>query len=201
MSDWFLCIKNQVYHILGAALCLLVLVVVNTTLLRQQPSLALFGMLGLTLVFLQRPLTQRCGDSPVFFFTDGLLILGTLISFGYIFVQSEKLCEPLWVDGLVLGDRAGNETSVDFAIAAIGLLLVLEATRRAIGWTLPILCLIFMAYAYYGASLPDWAFPHRGATWQQIVQKSFLQSGGVFGIALRVMLMYVFLFVLFGTLL
>ena len=49
--------------------------------------------------------------------------------------------------------------------------------------------------------MPDWLFPHRGSNWQQIAQKTFLQSGGVFGIALRVMFTYVFLFVLFGTLL
>lgn len=49
--------------------------------------------------------------------------------------------------------------------------------------------------------MPDWLFPHRGSSWGQIAQKSFLQSGGVFGVALKVMFNYVFLFVLFGTLL
>ena len=101
----------------------------------------------------------------------------------------------------MLGDRAGNEKPLDFVIAGIGLVLVLEATRRSIGWTLPILCVIFVLYALFGQSMPDWLFPHRGSSWQQIAQKTFLQSGGVFGIALRVMFMYVFLFVLFGTLL
>jgi TRAP transporter 4TM/12TM fusion protein len=129
------------------------------------------------------------------------LIVATVAVFGYVFVQSERIFERFWVDGILLGDRAGNEKPIDYAVAGIGLLLVLEATRRSIGWTLPILCAIFIAYALYGQSMPDWLFPHRGSSWQQIAQKTFLQSGGVFGIALRVMFMYVFLFVLFGTLL
>ena len=48
--------------------------------------------------------------------------------------------------------------------------------------------------------MPDAFFPHAGNSWEQIVQKTFLQ-GGVFGIALNVMFTYVFLFVLFGALL
>ena len=111
------------------------------------------------------------------------------------------MLERFWVDGTLLGDRAGDETTFDFIIAGVGLVLVLEGTRRAIGWTLPILCCVFIAYAIYGQSMPDWLFPHRGFSWGQISQKTFLQSGGVFGIALRVMFFYVFLFVLFGTLL
>ena len=49
--------------------------------------------------------------------------------------------------------------------------------------------------------MPDWLFPHRGYSVQRIVSQTFLHSQGAFGIALRVMFTYVFLFVLFGTLL
>ncbi|MEM7456185.1 MAG: TRAP transporter fused permease subunit [Planctomycetota bacterium] len=193
--------KELAYSVVAVLLCIFVLVAVNTTLFNQQPNLALFGMLGLALVFLQRPLIKRWKDTLPLRILDVGLIIATLAAFGYIFVQSEPLLERFWVDGQQLGERAGNENRTDYIIALIGLILVLEATRRAIGWTLPVLCAIFIAYAFVGADLPDWAFPHRGASWEQIVQKTFLQSGGVFGIALRVMFMYVFLFVLFGTLL
>ena len=47
--------------------------------------------------------------------------------------------------------------------------------------------------------MPDWLFPHRGYGWERIVSQAFLHSQGVFGIALKVMFTYVFLFVLFGT--
>ena len=195
-------VKSNIANWMGAILCVFVLVGVNTTLFDEQPNLALFGLLGLCLVFLSKPLIRRWGDNVVLQSVDIVLIVATLVVFGYVFVQSERLLERFWVDGILLGDRAGSETTLDFIIAGIGLVLVLESTRRAIGWTLPILCGLFIVYAIYGQSMPDWLFPHRGFSWSQIAQKTFLQSGGgVFGVALRVMFFYVFLFVLFGTLL
>ena len=194
-------VRRNVFNVLSVVLCVFVLVAVNTTLLDLQPSLAMFGMLGLILVFLSKPACKWCPDNHILKIVDIVLIVATVISFGYVFVQSERMMQVFWVDGAVLGDRAGNETTMDYAIALVGLLLVLEATRRAIGWTLPILCGVFILYALNGQNMPDWLFPHRGSSWQKIVQASFLQYGGVFGIALKVMFYYVFLFVLFGTLL
>lgn len=193
--------KEILYNVLAMLLAVFVLAAVNFNLFDEQPNLALFGMLGLVLVFLSRPLIKRWSDQLPFKILDVILVVAAVVVFGYVFVQSERLFESFWIDGTLLGDRAGNEKTLDYVIAAIGLILVLEATRRSIGWTLPIMCVIFVLYALFGQSMPDWLFPHRGSSWQQIAQKTFLQSGGVFGIALRVMFMYVFLFVLFGTLL
>ena len=201
MLDRFNQSKEHIYNVLAMLLSIFVLAAVNFNVFDEQPNLALFGMLGLVLVFISRPLIERWSDRTPLRILDVALIVATVAVFGYVFVQSERIFERFWVDGILLGDRAGNEKPIDYAVAGIGLLLVLEATRRSIGWTLPILCAIFIAYALYGQSMPDWLFPHRGSSWQQIAQKTFLQSGGVFGIALRVMFMYVFLFVLFGTLL
>jgi TRAP transporter 4TM/12TM fusion protein len=193
--------RKLVYNILAVVLSVFVLTAVNINLFDEQPNLAMFGMLGLMLVFLSRPAVQRWEMKTPLRVLDWVLVIATVITFGYVFVQSERMLQAFWIDGTLLGDRAGNEKPIDFWMAGIGLLLVLEATRRAIGWTLPILCAIFIAYSLFGQSMPDWLFPHRGSSWEQIAQKTFLQSGGVFGIALRVMFMYVFLFVLFGTLL
>lgn len=193
--------RSTTFNVVAVLLCLFVLVAANTTILSEHSGIALFGMLGLVSVFVSRPISERLKDWTAFKVVDMVLIVATIFVFGYVFVQSEPLLKSLWVDGTLLGDRAGNEKPFDFAVAAVGLVLVMEATRRAIGWTLPILCCIFLAYAYYGQDMPDWAFPHRGSTWQQIVQKTFLQFGGIFGIALKVMFYYVFLFVVFGTLL
>ena len=201
MPDRFNYGKDLTYNILAIVLSVFVVAAVNFNLFDEQPNLALFGMLGLVLVFLSRPFIQRWSDRILLRVLDVGMIIASVVVFGYVFIQSERMCEALWIDGVVLGDRAGSEKAIDYVIAGVGLLLVLEATRRAIGWTLPILCSIFILYAWFGQSMPDWLFPHRGASWEQIAQKTFLQSGGVFGIALRVMFMYVFLFVLFGTLL
>ncbi|MGB1928692.1 MAG: TRAP transporter permease [Mariniblastus sp.] len=201
MTDRFESSKNFVYCVLAVLLSLFVLAATNSNVFDPQPNLAMFGMLGLLLVFLSRPLAKEKPDWLFGRVIDLVLMLLTVVVFGYIFVQSEQNLKRFWVDGILLGDRAGSEKPIDFYIAGTGLVLILEATRRAIGWTLPILCSFFIAYAIFGASMPDWLFPHRGSSWGQIAQKSFLQSGGVFGVALKVMFNYVFLFVLFGTLL
>jgi TRAP transporter 4TM/12TM fusion protein len=79
--------------------------------------------------------------------------------------------------------------------------IVLEVTRRTVGLPLTLLAGAFLLYAYFGAFFPDWLFPHRGYSLDRIVAQTFLHSQGVFGIALKVMFSYVFLFVVFGALL
>ena len=169
----------------------------------DQPKLAIFGMLGLALVFLGFPTLKRWESNPALQLLDLLLVAAAFGVYGYIFVQSEDLFRQYWIEGQTIGERASAEKPFEFTIGLIGILLILEATRRSIGLILPLLCLAFVMYAFKGQEMPDWFFPHRGLSWQQLTQGSFLQSGTmcVFGIALNVMFKYVFLFVLFGTLL
>ena len=158
-------------------------------------------MLGLIVVFLRYPMHPRFARTRAFQLLDVLLISSVIFCFGYVFVQTEPVFQAFWLDGKSLGDRAGAEVSLDYIIGGLGLLLILEATRRSIGITLPLLSLAFLLYAGFGQFMPDWLFPHRGYSVQRIVSQTFLHSQGAFGIALRVMFTYVFLFVLFGTLL
>ena len=182
-------------------LCLFILAEVNYPQLTPQSELALFAMLGLIVVFLRYPVHPRFADNRAFRFLDGALIGSVVVCFGYVFSQTEPVFQTFWLDGKSLGDRAGAEVSLDYIIGGLGLLLILEATRRSIGVTLPLLSLAFLLYAGFGQFMPDWLFPHRGYSVQRIVSQTFLHSQGAFGIALRVMFTYVFLFVLFGTLL
>ena len=182
-------------------LCLFILAEVNYPQLTPQSELALFAMLGLIVVFLRYPVHPRFAGNRTFRFLDVVLIGSVIVCFGYVFSQTEPIFQTFWLDGKSLGDRAGAELSLDYIIGGIGLLLILEATRRSIGLTLPLLSLAFLLYAGFGQFMPDWLFPHRGYSVQRIVSQTFLHSQGAFGIALRVMFTYVFLFVLFGTLL
>ncbi len=185
----------------AALLSVFILAEVNYPRLSPQAQLAIFAMLGLVLVFLKYPIHRRFEKDIVFQALDFVFALAVVICFGYILVQTEPLFKRFWIDGQQLGDRAGMGTTADYVIGLLGLLLVLEGTRRAIGLTLCILSLAFLAYAAFGQSMPDWLFPHRGYSWERIVSQTFLHSQGVFGIALKVMFTYVFLFVLFGALL
>ena len=194
-------IRRILFRTCAVLLSAFILAEVNHPQLSPQAQLAVFAMLGLVLVFLKYPLHHRFEEHSVCQFLDYVLVLGVVICFGYILVQTEPVFKRFWVDGQRLGDRAGMGTTTDYIIGLLGLLLVLEATRRAIGLTLCLLSLTFIVYAAFGQSMPDWLFPHRGYSWERIVSQTFLHSQGVFGIALKVMFTYVFLFVLFGALL
>jgi TRAP transporter 4TM/12TM fusion protein len=183
----------------GAALCLFVLAEVNYPLLAPQSRLAIFSLLGLCLCFGTVPVHPRLAGNRALRAVDIGLIGLTLLSWGWVLVQSEPVFADMWIDGQSLGNRAGNETGLDIAAGIIGLVLVLEAARRTLGWALPLLAGTFIAYAWLGASLPKWLMPHRGYSIERIVSQAFLHSQGVFGIALNVMFTYVFLFVLFGA--
>ena len=193
--------KDKIFLAVSVLLCLFILAEVNYPQLAPQTELALFAMFGLIVVFLNYPIHQRLTDRRVFRLLDVLLIGGVLVCFGYVVIQTEPVFQGFWLDGKPLGERAGAELQLDYIIGGVGLVLILEATRRSIGLTLPLLSLTFLLYASFGQFMPDWLFPHRGYSVQRIISQTFLHSQGAFGIALRVMFTYVFLFVLFGTLL
>ncbi len=174
---------------------------VNYPRLGPHAQLAIFATLGLLLCFHRQPAQPRFANLTIGRWLDRALMGLTLIVGAYIVVQSEPIGRALWTGGQSLGDRAGIESNADIAVGIIGMLLVLEATRRSVGWALPLLAIAFLVYAKIGPSLPDMLFPHRGYSTPRIVAQAFLHSQGVFGTALRVMFVYVFLFVAFGALL
>ena len=194
-------LRDNIFLVVAVLLCCFILAEVNYPRLTPQSELALFAMLGLIVVFLRYPVHPRFEEHLALRLLDVVLIVSVVICFGYVLGQTEPIFQTFWLDGKSLGDRAGAELPLDYIIGGIGLILILEATRRSIGVTLPLLSLAFLIYAGFGQFMPDWLFPHRGYSVQRIVSQTFLQSQGAFGIALRVMFTYVFLFVLFGALL
>jgi TRAP transporter 4TM/12TM fusion protein len=96
--------------------------------------------------------------------------------------------------------RPGQPSTIDIAVATVGMLLLLEATRRAVGWPMAVLAALFVAYAMLGAHLPD-LMSHKGASLNRLLSHMWLTTEGVFGIALGVSTGTIFVYVLFGTLL
>ena len=183
----------------GVVLCLFTLSEVNFARLTPQTQVALFAMLGLVLSFLHYPMRAAWRENRWARLGDWLLAGLTVLVCGYIIVQNEPAFRDWWLGGNSLSNRAGREAGLDLAVGALLVLLLLEGTRRCIGWALPILAMIFFLYALYGAHLPSWLMPHRGYDFGRTVSHTVLQSQGVFGVALRVMFTYVFLFVVFGA--
>jgi TRAP transporter 4TM/12TM fusion protein len=99
-----------------------------------------------------------------------------------------------------LSTRVGLPITQDYVIAIIGVLLLLEATRRALGPALAIVATVFLVYTFLGPYMPS-IIAHKGNNLQEVVTHQWLTTEGVFGIALGVSTSFVFLFVLFGALL
>jgi TRAP transporter 4TM/12TM fusion protein len=99
-----------------------------------------------------------------------------------------------------LATRPGTPTTLDLVTAGAGMLLLLEATRRSLGLPMVIVASVFIAYTFGGPFMPD-VLQHKGASLTKFLQHQWLTTEGVFGIALGVSTSFVFLFVLFGTLL
>jgi TRAP transporter 4TM/12TM fusion protein len=177
---------------------LFVLVEVNYPNLTPLSQLALFAMLGMSLALLPRP-GEAIG--PVELPLRRIAVILVVFVCGYVVVQTEPMFSAWWQDSTSLGSRAGGETGFDLVVGAIGLVLVFAAARRSVGIAIPLLSIIFIAYARWGSYLPDWLLPIRGYSVARIVGQTFLHSQGVFGVALKVMFSYVFLFVVFGSIL
>ena len=99
-----------------------------------------------------------------------------------------------------LSDRPGLPTQMDIVVSVIGLALILEATRRALGPPLMVVAAVFMCYTFFGHLAPE-VIQWKGASLNKAMSHYYLTTEGVYGIALGVSTSLVFLFVLFGSLL
>lgn len=103
---------------------------------------------------------------------------------------------PLFFNDLVMG--VGRLSSLDFVVGLTAILLVLEATRRAVGLPIMIIAIIFLLYGIYGQYMPGF-LSHRGLTLERLVQTMFFTTEGILGTPLAVSSTFIFLFLLFGA--
>ncbi|WP_386168966.1 TRAP transporter permease [Sulfitobacter pontiacus] len=99
-----------------------------------------------------------------------------------------------------ISGRVGAPNMQDTVVFVIGIMILLEATRRALGPALMIVASVFLVYNVLGPMMPD-IIAHKGNSLSEIVNHQWITTEGVFGIALGVSTSFVFLFVLFGALL
>lgn len=96
--------------------------------------------------------------------------------------------------------RVGAPIGRDIACAIVGMLCLLEATRRVVGLPLVIVALLFILHAMAGDSMPD-LIRHKSADLGRMSEQMWLSTEAVFGIALGVSANFIFLFVMFGAML
>ena len=111
-----------------------------------------------------------------------------------------SFCAALYVAVFAkkINAQMGIPTKMDLIFGVICLVLVLEATRRAIGMAMPIVACVFLLYAVFGRQIPG-VFRHAGFTVSKIIKLLYLTDEGIFGTALNTSATYVVLFIFFGA--
>ena len=160
----------------------------NVFVLNSTEARAIHLAFAMFLAFTAFPTFKR---SPTSYIPIQDWILGLIGAFssGYLFIFYEAL-----------SDRPGMPTTMDLVVAVIGMILLLESTRRALGPPLMVVASIFILYTFGGQYMPD-VIAHKGASLAKGMSHYWLGTEGVFGVALGVSTSMVFMFVLFGALL
>ena len=131
----------------------------------------------------------RSSSREVVPWTDWVLALIGAFCAGYLFLFYNELAT-----------RPGQPSRFDLAVGLVGVAIMLEATRRAMGMGMLITTGFFILFVFAGPFMPE-VIQHKGASLQRFVSHMWLTTEGVYGVALGVSVQFIFLFVLFGTLL
>ncbi|WP_409252748.1 TRAP transporter permease [Bacillus sp. SCS-153A] len=142
---------------------------------------------ALSLIFLLFPASKKRSRKDKVAWYDIILALLSIVVGSYW---------PIMQDDIV--SRIGIMTTMDFTVGILAVLLVLEATRRAVGLPITIIAGSFLLYMYYGRIMPGF-LAHRGYDLDAIVKTMFFTSEGILGTPLYVSATFIFLFLLFGA--
>lgn len=124
--------------------------------------------------------------------------IGLIILDGIALILSAGCIIYLYVSHDMIVFRAGELYKSDIFVGVVILILTLEATRRSLGWPIPIIALTFIAYAFLGHYLPG-ELRTTNYDLERVIGHLVISTDGIFGIALKVMLFYVMLYIAFGA--
>ncbi|EFC90665.1 TRAP transporter, 4TM/12TM fusion protein [Dethiosulfovibrio peptidovorans DSM 11002] len=116
-------------------------------------------------------------------------VLAILLSIG---------CLNILLNWQEIAIRQGAPIASDVYLGVIMVVLVIEGTRRAMGWPLPIMAIISLLYAFFGPYFPG-ILAHGGIPIGELAPFQYLRTDGIFGVPLGVSASFIFLFVLFGA--
>ncbi|MCP1326237.1 TRAP transporter permease [Halomonas sp. 707D4] len=160
------------------------------TLPSQKQGAVHLGM-ALGMIFLLFPATRGAGrKKSVPWYDVVLAFVATFTAYYKILFYEE-----------VLRARVTGYTSLDLAVAALGVLFVLEATRRTVGLPIVIMAALAIAYALLGNLIPSPLLSHPGFALEQVSPYLWFRESGVFGTPLQISARFIFLFLFFGVVL
>ncbi len=131
----------------------------------------------------------KCSSRSVIPWFDWLLALAGAFCGAYLFLFYNQLAT-----------RPGSPTTMDIVVGVVGVAIMLEATRRAMGFGMLVTTGLFMLFVFAGPLMPE-VLQHRGASLSRFISHMWLTTEGVYGVPLGVSVQFIFLFVLFGTML
>lgn len=146
------------------------------------------------LIFLTASIVTDKGKASL---STGKNVLGWSVDITMILLSAVTLIYlVIEYKNLVL--RGGEATDLDLIFGTILIVIVLDITRRTIGWALPIITLIAIAYSFWGHYIPG-GWGHRQIGFEQFVSFQYLTTEGLFSIPLGVSASFIFIFVLFAA--
>jgi len=158
-----------------------------TLRIQELQQLSFFLGFAMALAFIRYPLHPKKPNLKIYIAVD--LILAAL---------SFSLGVYIWIDYWEFIFRVGIPTRLDILFSIVAVILVLEATRRTVGLPLLIIALVFLVYTFFGHLLPA-PLSHKAYGIERITTTFFMTQNGIFGIPLKVMTQFIFLFVAFGA--
>ena len=161
------------------------------------PARSVHLSFGLALCFLAYPALKKNRDKPISIFDIFLVIIGLAATL-YIFFDYEGLVYRQGIMAKI--NLFGFAVPYEVILGSLGIILLLEATRRAIGIPLVIIALIFLLFSVFGQSMPD-LISHQGLSLTRLVGYHWFGGEAIFGIPISVSVSFIFLFVLFGAIL
>ena len=123
-----------------------------------------------------------------------------IYDFIFAFIAAVPLIYLVSQIDIIAMERSGLPTQMDLAMGFILIIALLEATRRISNPVLPCLAVAALLYCYFGRSMPE-MLQHRGFNIPRIVNHMYLGTEGIFGTPLEVSSTFVFMFILFGSVL
>ncbi len=166
----------------------------NIGMFKGLPARAIHLGFALLLAFLIFPISRNKKISSF----DILISIVAAFCCLYIYFFYDQLIDR---GGVLLNITLGGiNIPIELIIGTIGILILLEATRRVIGKPLAIIAIIFLLFSYFGQYAPD-IISHGGLSLKRLVGFQWFDQEAIFGIPIGVSVDFIFLFVLFGALL
>lgn len=139
-----------------------------------------------TLLFLCNPITKKRPKNKIDIW-DWALAAAMIVCCANILINFEAIAA-----------REGNAITSDIYLGVLMIILVIEGTRRSMGWPLPIMAIIALSYGLFGPYFPG-LLAHGGFGIDELAPFMYLRTDGIFGVPLGVSASFIFLFVLFGS--